>query len=60
MTDTNSAKIGYHYRATLTITVILANAGIHLSACTEQCVGESPYSGKHLQTKRQRPHCRHS
>ncbi len=29
------------------IIVILANAGIHLSASTEQCVGESTYSGKH-------------
>ncbi|HAS8500038.1 TPA: hypothetical protein I7751_11225, partial [Vibrio vulnificus] len=37
------------------IIVILANAGIHLSARTEQCVGESAYSGKHLQTQKQRP-----
>ncbi len=29
------------------IIVILANAGIHLSARTEQCVGKSPYSDKH-------------
>ncbi|PNM59112.1 hypothetical protein AL546_011005 [Vibrio vulnificus] len=29
------------------IIVILANAGIHLPARTEQCVGESTYSGKH-------------
>ncbi|MDK2671053.1 hypothetical protein QO237_22615, partial [Vibrio vulnificus] len=29
------------------IIVILADAGIHLLACTEQCVGESAYSGKH-------------
>ncbi|HAS8501971.1 TPA: hypothetical protein I7751_21265 [Vibrio vulnificus] len=43
----------FHYRATPTIAVILANAGIHLLACTEQCVGESAYSGKH-------PKCRES
>ncbi len=55
MTDTNSAKIGYHYRVTLTITVILANAGTHSSASAECFVSKSPYSGKHLQTKRQRP-----
>ncbi len=54
-TDTNSAQIGYHYRATLTITVILANAGTHSSASVECFVSNSPYSGKHLQTKRQRP-----
>ncbi|MBN8144233.1 hypothetical protein J0J24_05540 [Vibrio vulnificus] len=60
MTDTNSAQIGYHYRATLTITVILANAGTHSSVYAESFVSKSPYSGKHLQTKRQRPHCRHS
>ncbi|EGQ9239309.1 TPA: hypothetical protein I7761_04045 [Vibrio vulnificus] len=29
------------------IIVILANAGIHLSACTEQCVGISTHSDKH-------------
>lgn len=46
-TDANSAQIRFHYRATPTIAVILANAGIHLSARTEQCVGKSPYSGKH-------------
>ncbi|RZR31795.1 hypothetical protein D8T61_07450 [Vibrio vulnificus] len=37
------------------IIVILANAGIHLSARTEHGVGKSPYSGKHLQTQKQRP-----
>ncbi|MCU8208226.1 hypothetical protein M2H09_23350, partial [Vibrio vulnificus] len=36
-----------------TIAVILANAGIHLPARTEQCVGESAYSDKH-------PKCRES
>ncbi len=54
-TDTNSAQIGYHYRATLTITVILANAGTHSPASAESFVSKSPYNGKHLQTKRQRP-----
>ncbi len=43
----NSAQIRFHYRATPTIAVILANAGIHLSARTEQCVGISTHSGKH-------------
>lgn len=37
----------YKHRATPSIVVILANVGIHLSARTEQCVGESAYSGKH-------------
>ncbi|EGR0069293.1 hypothetical protein FR269_03300 [Vibrio vulnificus] len=46
-TDANSAQIRFHYRAIPTIAVILANAGIHLSACTEQCVGISTHSGKH-------------
>ncbi|EOS8553346.1 hypothetical protein ACNPP3_002552, partial [Vibrio vulnificus] len=46
-TDANSAQIRLHYRATPTIAVILANAGIHLSARTEQCVGISTHSGKH-------------
>ncbi len=46
-TDANSAQIRFHYRATPTIAVILANAGIHLPARTEQCVGESAHSDKH-------------
>ncbi len=46
-TDANSAQIRFHYRATPTIAVILANAGIHLLARTEQCVGISTHSGKH-------------
>ncbi len=54
-TDANSAQIRFHYRATPTIAVILANAGIHLPARTEQCVGISTHSGKHLQTQKQRP-----
>ncbi|EML0270071.1 hypothetical protein V9653_003992 [Vibrio vulnificus] len=53
-TDANSVQIRFHYRATPAIAVILANAGIHLPARTEQCVGESAYSGKHLQTQKQR------
>ncbi len=53
MTDTNSAKIGYHYRVTLTITVILANAGTHSSASAESFVSKSPYNDKH-------PKCRES
>ncbi|AUJ35592.1 hypothetical protein FR263_14360 [Vibrio vulnificus] len=53
MTDTNSAKIGYHYRVTLTITVILANAGTHSSASAECFVSKSPHSGQH-------PKCRES
>ncbi|MCU8477663.1 hypothetical protein M2G46_14665, partial [Vibrio vulnificus] len=54
-TDANSVQIRFHYRATPTIALILANAGIHLSARTEQCVGKSTHSGKHLQTQKQRP-----
>ncbi len=54
-TDANSAQIHFHYRATPTIAVILADAGIHLPARTEHGVGISPYSGKHLQTQKQRP-----
>ncbi|MCU8470382.1 hypothetical protein OC513_22360, partial [Vibrio vulnificus] len=46
-TDANSAQIRFHYRATPTIAVILANAGIHLLARTEQCVGKSLYNDKH-------------
>ncbi len=53
MTDTNSAQIGYHYRATLTITVILANAGTHSSAYAECFVSKSPHNDKH-------PKCRES
>ncbi|HAS8515684.1 TPA: hypothetical protein I7748_23065, partial [Vibrio vulnificus] len=37
----------FHYRATPTIAVILANAGIYLPARTEHGVGKSPYSDKH-------------
>ncbi len=48
-------QISYYYRATLTITVILANAGTHSPASAESFVSKSPHSGKHLQTKRQRP-----
>ncbi len=51
----NSVQIRFHYRATPPIAVILANAGIHLPARTEQCVGKSTHSGKHLQTQKQRP-----
>ncbi|OJI34492.1 hypothetical protein VVDAL79087_03985 [Vibrio vulnificus] len=54
-TDANSAQIRFHYRATPTIAVILANAGIHLPARTEHGVGKSTHSGKHLQTQKQRP-----
>ncbi|POC26112.1 hypothetical protein D8T38_01095 [Vibrio vulnificus] len=54
-TDANSAQIRFHYRATPTIAVILANAGIHLPARTEHGVGISTHSGKHLQTQKQRP-----
>ncbi|MDK2671040.1 hypothetical protein QO237_22485, partial [Vibrio vulnificus] len=54
-TDANSAQIRFHYRTTPNIAVILANAGIHLPARTEQCVGISTHSGKHLQTQKQRP-----
>ncbi len=46
-------QISYYYRAILTITVILANAGTHSSASAECFVSKSPHSGKHLQTKRQ-------
>ncbi|EOE6245089.1 hypothetical protein ACKOZO_004308, partial [Vibrio vulnificus] len=46
-TDANSVQIRFHYRATPTIAVILANAGIHLPARTEHGVGKSAYSGKH-------------
>ncbi len=46
-TDANSVQIRFHYRATPTIAVILANAGIHLPARTEHGVGKSPYSDKH-------------
>ncbi len=52
-TDANSAQIRFHYRATPTIAVILANAGIHLPARTEHRVGISTHSGKH-------PKCRES
>ncbi len=48
-------QISYYYRATLTITVILAHAGTHSSAHAESFVSKSPYNDKHLQTKRQRP-----
>ncbi|AIL70991.1 hypothetical protein VV93_v1c19130 [Vibrio vulnificus] len=50
----------YKRRDNTLITVILANAGTHSSAYAECFVSKSPYSGKHLQTKRQRPNCRHS
>ncbi len=40
--------------------VILANAGTHSATSAECFVSKSPYSGKHLQTKRQCPHHRHS
>ncbi len=50
----------YKRRDNTLITVILANAGIHSSASAESFVSKSPHSGKHLQTTRQRPHCRHS
>ncbi|ADV86099.1 Uncharacterised protein [Vibrio vulnificus] len=48
-------QISYYYRATLTITVILAHAGTHSSAHAESFVSKSPYNDKHLLTKRQRP-----
>ncbi len=48
-------QISYYYRATLTITIILANAGTYSSAYAESFVSKSPYNDKHLQTKRQRP-----
>ncbi len=50
----------YKRRDNTSITVILANAGTHSSAYAECFVSKSPNSGKHLQTKRQRPNCRHS
>ncbi|ANN26114.1 hypothetical protein FORC17_1051 [Vibrio vulnificus] len=50
----------YKRRDNTLITVILANAGTHSSASAESFVSKSPHSGKHLQTTRQRPHCRHS
>ncbi|OQK63178.1 hypothetical protein XM79_c11830 [Vibrio vulnificus] len=50
-TDANSAQIRFHYRATPTIAVILANAGIHLLARTEQCVGVRPYIDKCRESK---------
>ncbi len=54
-TDANSAQIRFHYRATPTIAVILANAGIHLSARTEHGVGKSPYSDKHSKCRNSVP-----
>ncbi len=50
----------YKRRDNVPIAVILANAGIHSFVYTESFVSKSPNSGKHLQTTRQRPHCRHS
>ncbi len=50
----------YKRRDNVPIAVILANAGNHSSAYAECFVSKSPYSGKHLQTKRQCPHHRHS
>ncbi|EHZ2652888.1 hypothetical protein MOU97_000605 [Vibrio vulnificus] len=41
----------YKHRATPSIAVILANAGIHLPVRTEQCVGERPYIDKCRESK---------